>query len=100
MKKTLAAFGLFLSLGALAAMAESWEGVISDDACGAMHKKGTQGDKNCASGCIKQGGKGVLVVGDNVYQIENQEAIKGHEGDKVKVTGTLKGDTVHIDSIN
>ena len=99
MKKTLIAAGLLLSLGAVVAMAETWQGVISDDACGAMHKNGTNGDKNCASACIKQGGKGVLVVGDKVYQIENQAAIKGHEGMKVTVDGTAKDDVVHIDSI-
>jgi hypothetical protein len=41
----------------------------------------------------------VLVVGETVYNIDNPDAVKGHEGQKVTVTGTLKADTVHIDSV-
>jgi hypothetical protein len=91
---------LLLGLGAAGACAESWTGVISDDACGAKHAPATPADQRCAASCIKSGGKAVLVSGDKVYNIDNQTAVKGHEGQKVTVIGKLNGDTVHIESIN
>jgi hypothetical protein len=99
MKKTITTAGLFLSFCAVSAFAESWTGVISDDACGAKHTAATAADQKCAASCIKNGGKAVFVAGDKVYNIENQDAIKGHEGHKVTITGKMTGDTVHVDSV-
>lgn len=91
---------LLATLCATGVFAESWTGVISDDACAAKHTPATPADQRCAASCIRSGGKAVLVSGDKVYAIENQGVVKGHEGQKVTVTGKLSGDTVHIDSIN
>lgn len=91
--------GLFLSLFAGAALAESWTGVVSDDACGAKHSAATPADQRCAASCIKSGGAPVFVTGDKVYKIENPDSIKGHEGHKVTVTGKMTSESVHIDSV-
>jgi hypothetical protein len=88
-----------MALSAIAVFGESWSGVISDDACGAKHIAATAADQRCAASCIHSGGKAVFVVGETVYNIDNPAAVKGHEGQKVTVTGTLKADTVHIDSV-
>jgi len=95
MKKAMALAALF----AAGAFAETWSGTISDDACGAKHAAATPADQRCAASCIKMGGKAVLVVGEKVYGIENQSAVKGHEGQKVTVNGTLNGENIHIDSV-
>lgn len=100
MKKTFATAGLFLSFCAMSAFAESWSGVIADSSCGAKHKAGTEADAKCAAACIKnKGASAVFVSGDNVYKIDNQDAIKGHEGHKVTITGKMTGDSIHIDSV-
>ena len=98
MKKSLAA-GLFLSLFATGAFAATWTGVISDSHCGAMHSKMTADDAACVQKCAKMGEQAVLVVGDKVYKIDNQDAVKDHLATKVTVTGTMKGDSVHVDSV-
>jgi hypothetical protein len=98
MKTALLTTAIFVSLTG-SALAESWTGVISDDACGTKHVAATVADQRCAASCIKSGGKAVFVAGDKVYQIENQDAVKGHEGKKVTVTGKMNGETIHIDSV-
>lgn len=99
MKIFLTATGLALSLFAAGALADTWSGTISDDACAAKHVASSQADINCAASCIKNGGNAVLVVGDKIFKIENKDAIKGHEGHKVQVTGKMTGDTIHVDSV-
>src|SRR5580692_9405721 len=100
MKKTFAVAGLFFSLCAVSAFAESWSGVISDSSCGAKHKAGTAADAKCAAMCIKdKGASAVFVSDDKVYKIDNQDAIKGHEGHKVTITGKMDGETIHVDSV-
>lgn len=95
MKKVIIA-GLFLSV---AAFAESWTGTISDSHCGAKHVAASEADQKCATKCITGGAKPVLVVGDKVLNIDNPDAVKGHEGHKVTVTGNMTGDTVHVDTV-
>jgi hypothetical protein len=99
MKRLLAGAGMALSLFAAGAFADTWNGTISDDACAAKHVNSSQADINCAASCIKNGGSAVLVVGDKIFRIENKDAIKGHEGHKVTVTGRMTGDTIHVDSV-
>lgn len=95
MKKVIVA-GLFLSV---AAFAESWSGTISDEHCGAKHAGATEADMKCVTACEKKGAAPVFVVGDKVLKIDNPDAVKGHEGHKVTITGNLTGDTVHVDTV-
>jgi hypothetical protein len=97
--KRIATAGLFLSLFSAGAFAETWTGVISDEHCGAKHAAMTADDKTCVDKCAKGGAAAVFVAGDQVYKIENQDAVKAHYGHKVTITGTMKGDTVHVDSV-
>jgi hypothetical protein len=99
MKRTFATAGLLMSFFAVGAFAESWTGTIADEHCGAKHVAATEADMKCAQSCIGHGAAAVFVVGDKVYKIENQDAIKGHEGHKVTINGKLTGDTVHVDSV-
>jgi hypothetical protein len=89
----LGAFGLF---GA----DKSWTGTISDSMCGASH--GSTPAKQCTTGCVKKGAKYVIVVGDKVYGITNQDApgLAKYAGDSVKVTGSMSGDTITVAKIS
>jgi hypothetical protein len=96
---------------------QTWTGIISDSHCGAMHKAdiehggkitarecviGRPGDPNLP-GCVsaKNGAKFVVVVGDKVYQVANQDFadLRVHAAENVAVTGSLKGDTITVSKI-
>ncbi len=99
---------LVLSLAATLAMGtmgllgadQSWTGTISDSMCGATHPSGTPA-KQCTTGCVKKGAKYVVVVGDKVYSIANQNApgLAKYAGDQVKVTGKMEGDSITVTKI-
>ena len=78
---------------------QSWTGTISDSMCGASH--GTTPAKACTTGCVKKGAKYVVVVGDKVYSIANQDApgLAKYAGDSVKVTGSMSGDSITVSKI-
>jgi hypothetical protein len=100
-KKILATAAIFLSVAASTAFAapETWKGTISDSMCAAKHVNATKADMECAQKCVKGGSPAVFVVGTKVYQIDNQDAVKDHIGHKVSITGTMTGDSIHIDSV-
>ena len=103
MKKTvLVVLGLFLcSMMAMAAPKDSsWDGWISDSKCGA--KGANAAHAGCAKKCIEGGEKAVLVTDKDqkIVTIENPAAVAGHEGQHVKVSGTLTQDgSLQIDKV-
>lgn len=84
---------------AMAADAQTVNGWITDAKCGA--KGAHAGMEDCAKKCIAAGSPAVVVTdGDQkVLQIDNPDAIKGHEGHHVAVTGHIDGDKIHVDSL-
>ena len=98
-KKLLLTATAFLSLSAASAFAETWNGTISDAMCNTKHVAATDKDMACAQKCVKGGSPAVLVVGDKVYKIDNQDAVKDHIGHKVAITGTMTGDSIHVDKV-
>jgi hypothetical protein len=103
--------------GVGSAAEQTWNGFISDSHCGAIHKSdvehggkitarecvvGRAGDPNLP-GCVsaKNGAKFVVVVGDKVFQVANQDfaGLRLHAAENVKVTGALKGDTITVSKI-
>jgi Protein of unknown function (DUF5818) len=94
--------GLYvISMTALAAAKDmTWAGWISDSKCGA---KGANADHAaCAKKCIDGGEKPVLVTDKDqkVVGIDNPDAVKGHEGHHVQVTGTMDADgMIHVDKL-
>lgn len=78
----------------------AFTGYISDAMCGVKHMSGMGDDKNCTLAC-----KTALVLADRdhktVYQLDQagQEKAKQFAGQKVKITGTLKGKTITVTSI-
>jgi len=62
--------------------------------CGAKHMMGGSA-KDCTLECVKGGAKYILVdPSGKIYQLSDQKQPGAVAGAKVKVTGTLKGDTI------
>jgi len=75
-------------------------GSISDSMCGAKHMMPGESDKDCTLECVKAGAKYILVdPTGKIYQLSNQKSPEPFAGSKVQVTGTLKGDTILVNSI-
>ena len=74
-------------------------GYVVDDKCGA--KGAHAGAEECTKKCLAAGAKMVIVTdGDQkVVAVENPDALKGHEGHHVAVTGHMGKDSMHVDSM-
>jgi hypothetical protein len=74
------------------------KGWVSDDKCGA--KGANAKAEACTKKCLDAGAKMVVVTdGDQkILMVDNPDALKGHEGHHIAVTGTVKGDSIHVDS--
>ena len=89
------------SFFAAGAMAESWNGTISDAKCAAKHESASEKDAACVQSCIKRGEAPVFVSGGKVYKIsaDSKDKVMSNLGQKVTVTGKLDGDTVTVESV-
>ena len=97
MKMGIALFALMSMLPA-GAIAADFIGYVIDQSCAG--KPGMKGNEACARKCIKGGSPAVLLAEDaKVYKLDDQAKAVEHAGHKVKVSGTLDGDTIKIESI-
>lgn len=73
-------------------------GWVVDDKCGA--KGAHAGAEACTKKCLEAGAKMVIVTDDDkkVIAVENPDALKGHEGHHVAVTGTMGKDSIKVES--
>jgi hypothetical protein len=81
---------------------ETFTGEVSDAMCGAKHAMA--GDNAaCTRACVGKGSAYALVVGDKVYTLDAKdkslEELNKLAGEKAKVTGTAKGDTIAVTSV-
>ena len=79
--------------------AQTVNGWVSDSKCGV---KGANADAEaCTKKCLKAGASPVVVTDTDqkVLAADNPEALKGHEGHHVAVTGHIDGDKIHVDSL-
>lgn len=72
-------------------------GWVSDEKCGAKDID----NADCAKKCAEAGSKLVFVSekDKSVINVDNQDALKGHEGHHVKVTGKMDNGTLHVDNV-
>jgi uncharacterized protein YxeA len=79
--------------------AQKINGFVTDAKCSA---KAGEAHADCAKKCIEKGEKAVFVTdGDKkILNIENADAVKGHEGHHVSVKGHVNGDKIHIDKVS
>lgn len=76
------------------------KGWVGDAKCGV--KCASADHKSCATHCLSTGGTYVFVLDKDkktIYTIDNPKAVKGHEGDLITVTGTIKGKKLHITKV-
>ena len=80
---------------------QTWQGYITDTHCGTNCQvtKDMTPDKKCIDRCVRKGSKYGLWVGHHVYVLEPQSKAAHYAAVDVSVTGTLDGETIHIDSI-
>jgi hypothetical protein len=102
MKKILAAVAMLaFSLMVVLASAETStvKGYVSDTQCGA--KGASETHAACMNKCLAKGAKVAIVTDTDqkVLTVDNPEALKGHEGHHVAVTGTVTGESIHVDSM-
>jgi hypothetical protein len=79
--------------------ADSVKGWVSDSQCGV--KGANAGAAECTKKCVEKGAKLVVVTdGDQkILTADNQDALKGHEGHHVEVTGHVSKDSIHVESV-
>jgi hypothetical protein len=77
----------------------SVNGYITDAKCGA--KMASAAGEACTKKCVAAGEKMVIVTDDGgkVIAVDNQDALKGHEGHHVMVTGTMGKDAMHVSAV-
>ena len=97
-KKLLMLVAVMLVFGCMA-WAKTITGVVSDSMCGAKHATASDDAAACVKKCEAGGSKLVVVAGGKVYNTDDQDKLKGFEGQDVKVTGDLKGDSLTIASV-
>jgi len=75
-------------------------GIVSDAMCGQTHMMKGKPDAECLRYCVKQGTKYALVADKKVYTLEGHEAeLDKYAAQKVTVKGTLKGETLTVESL-
>lgn len=95
----LTSFVLLMLIG-LPLQAADWTGWITDEHCGA--KGASEGHKGCALKCAGDGGALVFYnpADEKIYKLSDQTAAKANVGHKVKVVGTVEGETITVESIS
>ena len=90
---------LLVASVSFASDAQTVNGWISDSKCGV--KGANAGAEACTKKCIAAGAKPVVVTDKDqkVLTVDNPDALKDHYGHHVAVTGHIKGDTIHVDSV-
>jgi hypothetical protein len=75
------------------------KGWVSDDKCGA--KGANDKAEACTKKCLAAGAKMVIVTDKDqkILMVDNPDALKGHEGHHIAATGSVKGDSIHVDSL-
>jgi hypothetical protein len=87
-----------LATASFAGDATTVNGWISDSKCGV--KGAHEGAAECTKKCL-DGGASMVVVTDKdqkILTVKNPDALKGHEGHHVAVTGKVDGDSIQVDS--
>ena len=90
---------LMSSISAIAAP-QSFVGTLSESMCGAKHMMPDKSDAECTRICVKANSKYALVVDKKVYILSGpQEHFSKLAGQRVRVTGENKEDTISVKSI-
>jgi hypothetical protein len=74
-------------------------GWLVDEKCGV--RAAHEGNEACTKKCLEAGSKLAFVNDANkdVVLVHNPDAVKGHEGHHVQVTGSMMDGQLHVDSV-
>jgi len=94
---------VILLLGATSA-AQTITGWVSDEQCATGRAKAgifTGTNPDCAKRCVSEGKRIVLVSESRkmLFHVDNPELLKPEVGNLVEITGTISGDTVHVNTV-
>jgi hypothetical protein len=80
---------------------QTWQGFVTDTHCGTNCQvtKDMTPDKKCVDRCVREGSRYGLWVGHHVFKLEPQSKAARYAASDVSVTGTLDGETIHINPI-
>ena len=80
---------------------QTYEGIITDTHCGAKHSvKIGLSAADCTRVCVHSGDSFALVDGDTLYLLKGEAAVlKQSAGERVKILGTLTGNTIAVSSV-
>ncbi|MGD1023133.1 MAG: hypothetical protein ABR880_10155 [Candidatus Sulfotelmatobacter sp.] len=80
---------------------QSYEGIITDTHCGAKHSAAVgMAAADCTRVCVRSGESFALVDGDKAYTLAGEPAaLKRVAGQRVKIVGTLNGDTISVAAV-
>ena len=80
---------------------QTYEGIITDAHCDAKHSATVgMAAAECTRVCVHRGEHFALVDGDKTYTLEgNDTALKRMAGQRVKLLGTLSGQTISVASV-
>lgn len=80
---------------------ETFNGIVTDTRCGAKHSaKVGLSAADCTRACVHAGEHFALVDGEKSYILVGEPlALKRVAGDRVKVAGTLNGNTIAVASV-
>jgi hypothetical protein len=95
LKKSLLLAVLPLSLIAAESTMTGW---ITDSECNSSNAGGSKEQRDCAKRCIESGLAAVFVSDSNqkVYKLEGAPQAKEHIKTKVRITGSITGDTLKV----
>ena len=88
-----------LAFAADAGKASSMKGWVSDTKCAA--KGNSAAHASCAKACVKGGEKAVFVsdADGKVYPIANQDSVKDHVGDHVKIMASTADGSLNVSKV-
>jgi hypothetical protein len=86
---------------AVEAQPQTYDGVITDTHCGAKHSAPlAETAAECTRVCVHSGDRFALVDGDKMYVLEGEPAaLKRAAGERVRIAGTLNGNTISVTSV-
>ena len=92
---------LTLVLGGTAfAQQQTFTGTLTDSMCGATHMAKDKSPAECMRMCVKDGIKYALSADKKLYTLEGHEAdVAKLAGQNVTVKGTLKAETITVESV-
>jgi hypothetical protein len=98
--KNLALISLALVSAGAFAKPTTFIGWIGDQKCGV--KCASASHQACAVSCLKGGGTYIFVLDKDkttIYTYDSTKLLVGHEGQLVKIEGTLNGTVLHVDKV-